>query len=56
MTNIYQTQANELIMCGYFFIGFIDFVLNNKRLVDFPDLFSPQSFRKNDELILEHFR
>ena len=26
-TNIYRIQANDSIMCGYFFIGFIGFML-----------------------------
>ena len=28
-------------MCGYFFIGFIDFMLKNKSLTDFTNLVSP---------------
>ena len=43
-------------MYGYFCIGFIDFMSNNKRLVDFTNLFSPNYFKKNDEIILEHFK
>ena len=31
---------------GYFCIGFINFMLNNKRLADFTKLFSPNSFLK----------
>ena len=30
MTNIFRIQAYDLIMCGYFGIGFIDFVLAGK--------------------------
>ena len=40
-------------MCGYFCVGVIDFVWNNKRLVDFTNLFSQNNFKKNDEIILE---
>ena len=29
-TNIFRTQANNSIMCGYFCIGFIDFMLAKK--------------------------
>ena len=35
ITNIYRIQAYDSIMCGYFFIGFIDFMLNGKRLYKF---------------------
>ena len=45
-TNIYTIQAYDSIMCGYFGIGLIDFMLNNKKLIDFTNLFSPNSFKK----------
>ena len=28
-------------MCGYFCIGFIDFILKGKSLLDYTNLFSP---------------
>ena len=28
-TNIFRIQAHDSVMCGYFFIGFIDFMLKN---------------------------
>ena len=30
ITNIYKIQAYNSIMCGYFWIGFIDFILKGK--------------------------
>ena len=30
--NIFRIQANNSVMCGYFCIGFIDFMLANKKL------------------------
>ena len=39
-------------MCGYFCIGFRDFMLKGKSLTDFANLFSPTDFKKNDEIIL----
>ena len=39
-------------MCGYFCIGFIDFMLAGKKLTDFTSLFSPYDFKKNDYIIL----
>ena len=32
-TNIYRIQAYNSIMCGYFCIGFIDFMLKDKKFV-----------------------
>ena len=47
-TNIFWVQANNSVMCGYFCIGFIDFILTNKKLTDFTNLFPPYDFDKND--------
>ena len=40
-------------MCGQFWIGFIDFILNNKSLAEFTNLFSQNNFLKNYNIILE---
>ena len=42
-------------MCGYFYIGFIDFKLVGKKLTDYTSLFSPHDFKKNDDIILSYF-
>ena len=39
ITNIFRTQACDSIMCGYFCIGFIDFMFKGNSLTDFTDLF-----------------
>ena len=39
VTNIFRIQAFDLIMCGYFCIAFIDFMLSGKTLTDFCNLF-----------------
>ena len=45
--NIFRVQANSSVMCGYFCIGFINFMLAGKTLTDFTILFSPHDFQKN---------
>ena len=55
ITNIFRIQAYDSIICGYFCIGFIDFMLNDNSLTDFTNLFSPNDFRKNDDIILNYF-
>ena len=47
VTNIYRIQADDLIMCGYFCIGFIDFMLKGKSLLNYTNLFSPSDYEKN---------
>ena len=56
ISNIFCVQANNSIMCGYFYIGFIDFMLAGKKLTDFISLFSPYDFQKNGDIILSYFK
>ena len=53
-TNIFRIQAYDS-MCGYFCIGFIDFMLAGKTLTKYTNLFSPNNFKKNDDIILNYF-
>ena len=55
VTNIYSIQACNLIMCEYFCIGFIDFMLKGKPLLDFTDLFFPNKYEKNGKKVLKYF-
>ena len=54
-TNIFRIQAYDSLMCGYFCIGFIDFTLKGKILTEYTNLFSPNNFKKNDDIILNYF-
>ena len=56
ITNIYRIQAFNLIICGYFCIIFIDFVLNCKSSLDYTNLFSPNDYEKNDKTIFKYFQ
>ena len=49
-------QAYSLIMCWYYCIGFIDFMLKDKSLLDYTNLFSPNKYKKNDKIILKYFQ
>ena len=50
----FSKQANNSVMCGYFCIRFVDFMLAGKKLTDFTGLFSPYDFKKNDNIILSY--
>ena len=54
-TNIFRIKTYDSIMCGYFCIGFIDFILARKTLTKSMNLFSPNNFKKNDDIILNYF-
>ena len=38
-TNIFSIQAYDSAMCGYFCIGFIDFMFKRKALTEYTTLF-----------------
>ena len=54
-TNIFRIQAYNSITCEYFYIGFINFMLAGKTLTQYTNLFSPNNFKKNDDIILNYF-
>ena len=49
-TNIFRIQAYDSIMCGCFCIAFIYFILAGKTLTDFTNFFSPNIFKRNDDI------
>ena len=49
-TSIFRIQDNNSIMCGYFCILFIEYMLDNKTLNNFTNLFSPWNFKKDDDI------
>ena len=53
-TNIYRIQAYDSIMCGHFCIGFINFLLKDKTLLDYTNLFSPNEQERNDKITLKY--
>ena len=55
ITNIFRIQTYDSIMCGYFCIGFINFMFNGSTLTDFTNIFSPNDLKKDDDIILNYF-
>ena len=55
-TNIFRILADNSIICGYFCIGFIDFMFAGKSLIDFTSFLSPYDIKKNDDIILSYFK
>ena len=45
-------QANDSIICEYFCIVFIDFMLKGKSSLDYNHLFSHKEFEKNCKTML----
>ena len=55
ITNIFRIQTYDSIMCGYFCIGFIDFMLAGKTLTEYTNFFLPNNFNKSYSIILNYF-
>ena len=43
-------------MCGCSCVGFVDFMLKGKSLLEYTNLFSPYDYEKNDKIILKYFQ
>ena len=54
--NIFRIQAYDSIMCGYFCIEFINYMLKGKTLLDYTNLCCPNDFKKNDRVIKRIFK
>ena len=55
-SNIFRIQAYDSIMCGCFCIEFINYMLKGKILLDYTNLFSPNDFKNNDQVIKRIFK
>ena len=62
--NSWETKISEqtfieykhLIMCRHFCIGFINFTVKGKNLLEYTYLFFPHEYKKNDKIILKYFQ
>ena len=48
--NIFRMQDDESIMCRFYCIAFIEYMLAGKTLLDYTTLFSPNDYKKNDKI------
>ena len=55
-SNIFRLQAYDSIMCRYYCIEFINYMFKGKKLLEYTNLFSPNDFKKNDEIITKIFK
>ena len=55
IADIFRIQAYDSVMRGYFCTGFTDNMFMGKSLTDYNNPFSSNNFKKNDDIILNHF-
>ena len=54
--NIFRKKDNESIMCGFYCIAFIEYMLAGKTLLNYTNLFSPNNYKKNDKVIYKFLK
>ena len=55
--DIRRIQVYQSIMCEYFFVGFVDFKMKDKSLLDYKNVFfRTNEYIKNCETILDYFQ
>ena len=54
--NIFRIQSDDSTICWIFYIAFIEYMLAEKALVDYTDLFSMNDCKKKDKIIYKHFK
>ena len=56
MNKMNRIQSGHSIMCGFYCISLIEYMLAEKYLVDHTNLFSPNDYKKNDNIIYKSFK
>ena len=54
--NIFRIQDNEPVMCGFYCMAFIEYMLAGKTLLDYTNLFSLNDYKKNGKIIYKDFK
>ena len=51
----FKIQSDDSIICGFYCVTFIEYVIAGKTLSDYTNLFSPNDYQKNDKIIYKYF-
>ena len=55
-TNLYRIKMYDSIVCRYFCIRFISFMVKGKNLLVYRNLISLKDYDKNDKIMSRHFQ
>ena len=50
--NTFRIQYHGSIMCEFYCIAFIEYMLAEKTMLDYTNLFSPNGYKKNGKITL----
>ena len=51
--NIFRKRSDDSIKCGFYFIAFMECMIAGKTLLEYTNLFSPNSYQKNNKIICD---
>ena len=54
--NIFRIRDNESVMCGFYYIAFMEYRFAGKTLLEYTDLFSVSDYKKNHKIIYKYFK
>ena len=54
--NIFRIRDNESVMCGFYYIAFMEYMFAGKTLLEYTDLFSVSDYKKNYKIIYKYFK
>ena len=47
----FRIQSDDSIMCGFYCIAFIEYMITGNTLLNYANLFSPNDYQNNDKII-----
>ena len=54
--NIFRIRSDDSIMCGFYCIVFIEYMIAGKTLLDYTKIFSPNDYQNNDKMKYKYFK
>ena len=54
--NIFRIQYDDSIVCRFYYIAFIEYMIAGKTLLGYTNLFSPNNCNKNGKIIYKCFK
>ena len=54
--NIFRIQSNDSIMCRFYCIAFIEYMIAGNTLLGYTNLFFPSDYKKNDKVKYKYLK
>ena len=54
--SIFRIPNDDSILCGFYCMALIEYMLAGKALLDYTNLISPNDYKKNDKIIYKYFK